>query len=73
MKAIVPHDVITHKESWRRAIVAMIGITRVSGHEDDESYWRHELRAYDRMHEALEKHGYSELDDSFNYIVQRTS
>lgn len=45
----IPANFTTHRESWRCAIEDKIGSTR----GDDQSYWRHELAAYDRAFTRL--------------------
>lgn len=43
----IPHDYLTHHDSWREAIARMRDNVL---NEADKSYWDHELRAYDRAH-----------------------
>lgn len=49
--AVVPDDFLSHRASWRKAIELAIANAK---HEDDRSYWRHELRAYDRAYAELD-------------------
>jgi hypothetical protein len=46
---VIPEDFITHKGSWREAIrLCMVQ----AGCPDGASYWKHELRAFDRAYAA---------------------
>ena len=47
-KIALPHDFLTHRESWRSALEGMR-----DKDPDNRAYWEHELRAYDRAHEEL--------------------
>ena len=49
------HDVVTHRASWRNAII-LARDEASEGSEDpdaDRSYWNHELRAFDRTFDKL--------------------
>lgn len=52
----VSHDLYTHMEAWRTAIIVALecaerrGITHDS---DDVSYWKHELKVFDRVFSQL--------------------
>lgn len=44
------NDLITHRQAWRAAIEGMLELAKQGDDSDgaNESYWRHELAAFDR-------------------------
>lgn len=51
----IPHDIITHKTSWRAAIELAIANSPPRDYDqDDAGYWRHELQRFDEAYAQLE-------------------
>jgi hypothetical protein len=48
--ALVPADFLSHKSAWRNALSQC---ARSAKGTDDESYWAHELAAFDRAYAEL--------------------
>lgn len=46
----VPDDFLSHRSAWRAAMVIAEGF---AANEDDASYWRHELKAFDNAYSML--------------------
>lgn len=46
------HNLITHRDAWREAIVAAIANSDYA----EADYWRHELKAYDDTQVFLKPH-----------------
>lgn len=52
----VSHDLLSHRSAWRGAIVEAIEKSPLPDYDqDDASYWRHELAAFDRVFDQLEE------------------
>lgn len=55
----VLHDFVTHRNSWRAAILQQLLAApehAPAGDEDERSYWQHELNAYDNAMKLFDKH-----------------
>lgn len=55
----IPHDFKTHREAWRDALVKAKEADKAKAnncaeHDDNEHYWEHELKAFDKAFDALE-------------------
>lgn len=48
------HDFISHRDSWRKALVIARDAAKVVYPDiDDRSYWEHEIEAFDRAFEII--------------------
>lgn len=47
------HDVVTHRASWRAALIECRERSKSFTDDADESYWEHELKAFDRTFDKL--------------------
>jgi len=50
----IPGNVLTHRNAWRKALVAARDAAEVSPPDvDDRAYWEHEIQAFDRTFDKL--------------------
>lgn len=56
MTVKVSHDLFSHADNWRDAIVLAYDNAEIRPPDiDDASYWKHELNAFDRVFKQLEE------------------
>lgn len=57
----ISHDVRTHREDWRNALMNCMTLAGEEDREGDCAKWQHEIIAFDRTFEALAQHPGLEL------------
>lgn len=70
----IPDDFYTHEHTWRLALEKLIELTPPSTEPDmdDRGFWEHELRAFNRAYEELQKpceHPDKWYDDTSGLII----
>lgn len=53
----LPHDFLSHRDSWRRAFERLIELEPETGlpDRDEKGFWQHELRALDLAYQQLDE------------------